>query len=84
MSDGRELTPMRLIRSENTLERWPDDVTALVEGAAMDGFKITRSEAAMAWESHSETYAAGWLGVDISDPLSSWRDIKHYFEEEER
>ena len=78
--EGNRLVRLKLREPEG--ERFPEDVTALVDGARADGFEISRYEAQEAWCRHSDTMAAQWLFLP-KDPAEAWAEIRHHFVRED-
>lgn len=77
-----DLVRLKLREPKGEAERFPEDVTALVDGARADGFEISRYEAQEAWRRHSDTVAAGWLFLP-KDPAEAWAEIRHHFVRED-
>jgi hypothetical protein len=46
------------------VEAYPEDVSDIVEAFRIEGFEISRQDAAVAWSKHSDEMCAGWLRVD--------------------
>lgn len=45
--------------------RYPEDVARLIRVAAQAGYTLDAPHATMLWESYSEDWAAGWIGMGL-------------------
>lgn len=57
----------RLVIPEDQI-RYPHDVATLVAAAAAHGYEVDEAAAQWAWKEHSDSYAAGWLILDMYTP----------------
>lgn len=63
-------------------ERYPNDITRIVEICKKRDYEISRHDAQMVWFKHSEVFAAGWLILDEDDE-SIFQTIMSYCNNEE-
>jgi len=57
------------------------DIDRIVKIFADRGYEISQEDAVWAWESYSDSYAAGWMCLGSDDEV--FEDAFHYFEEVE-
>lgn len=50
-------------------EAYSDDIDTLVLECYKAGYDIDRRDAQLAWEEHSENWAAGWLSLTFYDEI---------------
>lgn len=58
---------------------YTNDITRIVKIFAERGYEISETDAVLAWELYSESYAAGWMCLGEDDEV--FRDAFEYFEE---
>ncbi len=47
------------------IPRYPNDCIRIARVLREEGYSVTLSQAEEMWDNFSDTYAAGWLGLDI-------------------
>ena len=60
---------------------YTDDIERIVKVFADRGYEISREDCVKAWESYSESYAAGWMC--LGDDEEIFGGCFYYFEEVE-
>ncbi len=62
--------------------KYADDISRIVKAFASQGYEISNSDAILAWERYSDTYAAGWLILPSPEyETEIYYILKDYFEE---
>lgn len=57
----------RLVYAPERGPRYQGDVDRIVRACAAAGYAISRTDAEMVWEAHSNDYAASWLVLPEDD-----------------
>lgn len=69
-----------ILKKEEHEERYPADITCIVDALELNGYEATRQEAALLWSKHSEDYCAGWLCLP-TEGSEIFTAIKPYIED---
>jgi beta-lactamase class D len=74
----------RLKRKETNrhIRDFGEDIKRIVEVFAARGYEVSEEDACWAWEQHSDSWAAGWLGLGEKDEYVFQHAIDYLMEEE--